>query len=180
MGIYDFTVKAQDGSEVSLEDYKGKVLLIVNTATGCGFTPQYEELQKLYDLHQKDGFEILDFPCNQFADQAPGSDEEIHSFCTLRFGTTFPQFSKIDVLGPNAEPLFKYLSENTTFEGFGKSPMTLILSGAVKKMDKDYKNNGNVKWNFTKFLINRDGEIVARFEPTVAMKDVKEKVEEIL
>ena len=180
MGIYDFTVKAQDGSEVSLEDYKGKVLLIVNTATGCGFTPQYEELQKLYDLHQKDGFEILDFPCNQFADQAPGSDEEIHSFCTLRFGTTFPQFSKIDVLGPNAEPLFKYLSENTTFEGFGKSPMTLILNGVVKKMDKDYKKNGNVKWNFTKFLINRDGEIAARFEPTVAMKDVKEKVEEIL
>ena len=180
MGIYDFTVKAQDGSEVSLEDYKGKVLLIVNTATGCGFTPQYEELQKLYDLHQKDGFEILDFPCNQFADQAPGSDEEIHSFCTLRFGTTFPQFSKIDVLGPNAEPLFKYLSENTTFEGFGKSPMTLILNGVVKKMDKDYKKNGNVKWNFTKFLINRDGEIAARFEPTAAMKDVKEKVEEIL
>ena len=180
MSIYEFKVKAQDGSEVSLEDYKGKVLLIVNTATGCGFTPQYDELQDLYELHQKDGFEILDFPCNQFEEQAPGSDEEIHSFCTGRFGITFPQFSKIDVLGENADPLFKYLSENTKFEGFGKSPMTLILNGVVKRMDKDFKNNGNIKWNFTKFLINRDGEIVARFEPTASLKDVKAKVEEVL
>ena len=180
MSIYDFTVKAQDGSEVSLADYKGKVLLIVNTATGCGFTPQYDELQKLYELHQKDGLEILDFPCNQFAGQAPGSDEEIHAFCTGRFGITFPQFSKIDVWGENADPLYRYLSENTTFAGFGKSPMTLILNGVVKKMDKDYKKNGNVKWNFTKFLIDRNGEIVARFEPTASLKDVKAKVEEIL
>ena len=180
MNIYDFKVKAQDGSEVSLADYKGKVLLIVNTATGCGFTPQYDELQDFYDLHQKDGLEILDFPCNQFAGQAPGSDEEIHDFCTGRYGITFPQFSKIDVLGEGADPLFKYLSENTTFEGFGKSPMTMILKGVVKKMDKDYKNNGNIKWNFTKFLINRGGEIVARFEPTASLKDVKAKVEEVL
>ena len=180
MGIYDFKVKARDGSEVSLSDYKGKVLLIVNTATGCGFTPQYGELQDLYELHRKDGLEILDFPCNQFAEQAPGSDEEIHSFCADRFGITFPQFSKIDVLGANAHPLFKYLSENTAFGGFGKRPMTLILSGVVKKMDKDYKNNGNVKWNFTKFLISREGEIVARFEPTASLRDVKAKVEEVL
>ena len=180
MSIYDFKVKAQDGSEVSLSDYRGKVLLIVNTATGCGFTPQYTDLQALYNEHQADGLEILDFPCNQFADQAPGSDEEIHTFCTGRFGITFPQFSKIDVLGENADPLFKHLSENTSFEGFGKGPMTLILNGVVKKMDKDFKNNGKIKWNFTKFLINRDGEIVARFEPTVNMKDVKTKVEEVL
>ena len=180
MSVYDFKVKAQDGSEVSLADYQGKVLLIVNTATGCGFTPQYDELQDLYDVHQKDGLEILDFPCNQFADQAPGSDEEIHSFCTGRYGITFPQFSKIDVLGDNAEPLFKYLSENTTFGGFGKGPMSLILSTAVKKMDKDYKNNSNVKWNFTKFLIDRNGNIVARFEPTESMDTLKEKVEEVL
>ena len=180
MSIYDFKVKAQDGSEVSLADYRGKVLLIVNTATGCGFTPQYDELQDLYEEHQKDGLEILDFPCNQFADQAPGSDEEIHSFCTGRYGITFPQFSKIDVLGEGADPLFRYLSENTTFEGFGKGPMTLILKGVVKKMDKDYKNNGNIKWNFTKFLMNREGEIVARFEPTASLKDVKAKVEDIL
>ena len=180
MSVYDFKVKAQDGSEVSLADYQGKVLLIVNTATGCGFTPQYDELQDLYDAHQKDGLEILDFPCNQFADQAPGSDEEIHSFCTGRYGITFPQFSKIDVLGDNADPLFKYLSENTTFGGFGKGPMSLILSTAVKKMDKDYKNNSNVKWNFTKFLIDRGGNIIARFEPTESMDTLKEKVEEVL
>ena len=180
MSVYDFKVKAQDGSEVSLADYQGKVLLIVNTATGCGFTPQYDELQDLYDAHRKDGLEILDFPCNQFADQAPGSDEEIHSFCTGRYGITFPQFSKIDVLGENADPLFKYLSDNTTFEGFGKGPMSLILSAAVKRMDKDYKNNSKVKWNFTKFLIDRNGNIVARFEPAASMDTVKEKVEEVL
>ena len=180
MGVYDFKVKTQDGGEVSLADYRGKVLLIVNTATGCGFTPQYSELQDLYELHQKDGLEILDFPCNQFAGQAPGSDGEIHDFCTGRYGITFPQFSKIDVLGPSADPLFRYLSENTAFGGFGSGPMTLILKGVVKKMDRDYKNNGNVKWNFTTFLIGRDGEIAARFEPTAAMKDVKAKVEELL
>ncbi|MCH5260015.1 MAG: glutathione peroxidase [Lachnospiraceae bacterium] len=180
MSVYDFKVKAQDGSEVSLADYKGKVLLIVNTATGCGFTPQYDELQDLYDAHQKDGLEILDFPCNQFREQAPGTDEEIHSFCTGRYGITFPQFSKIDVLGENAHPLFKYLSDNTTFEGFGKGPMALILKAAVKSMDKDYKNNGNVKWNFTKFLIDRDGNIAARFEPTESLDTVQEKVEEVL
>lgn len=180
MSVYDYKVKAQDGSEISLADYRGKVLLIVNTATGCGFTPQYDELQALYDAHQKDGLEILDFPCNQFREQAPGSDEEIHSFCTGRYGITFPQFSKIDVLGENAHPLFKYLSDNTTFEGFGKGPMALILKAAVKSIDKDYKNNGNVKWNFTKFLIDREGNIVARFEPTESLDTVKEKVEEVL
>ena len=180
MGVYDFMVKAQDGSEVALSDYRGKVLLIVNTATGCGFTPQYDELQDMYELYQKDGLEILDFPCNQFANQAPGSDEEIHSFCTGRYGITFPQFSKIDVWGENADPLYKYLSANTKFEGFGKGPMALIVGAAVKKMDKDYKNNGSVKWNFTKFLIDRDGNISARFEPTESIKIVQSKVEELL
>lgn len=180
MSIYDFTVKAQDGSQVSLADYKGKVLLIVNTATGCGFTPQYEELQDLYDLHQKDGLEILDFPCNQFGEQAPGSDEEIHRFCTGRYGITFRQFSKIDVLGENADPLFRYLSENASFEGFGKNPTTLVLNGFAKRLNKDDKNSNNIKWNFTKFLISRDGQIAARFEPTVSMKTVQEKVEKAL
>ena len=178
--IYDFTVKAQDGSDVSLADYKGKVLLIVNTATGCGFTPQYEPLQEIYDSYHEQGLEILDFPCNQFANQAPGTDDEIHTFCTGRFGITFPQFSKIDVLGENADPLFKYLSENTKFQGFGKSPMALMMNGVAKKMDKDFKNNGNVKWNFTKFLISKDGEILARFEPTEKMETVKEAVAKAL
>ena len=137
MNIYDFTVKAQDGSEVSLADYKGKVLLIVNTATGCGFTPQYDELQDIYDAFKDKGFEILDFPCNQFGEQAPGDDEEIHSFCTGRFGITFPQFSKMDVNGENAIPLFKWLTGNTKFDGFGMSPMGVMLTGIVKKMDSE-------------------------------------------
>ena len=180
MSIYDFRVTAQDGSEVALADYRGKVLLIVNTATGCGFTPQYSELQELYAACHEQGLEILDFPCNQFGGQAPGNDEEIHSFCTGRFGITFPQFSKIDVLGENAAPLYKWLSENSSFEGFGMGPMGLAMSGIAKKMDKDYKKNGKVKWNFTKFLISRDGEILARFEPTASMKSVMEKVKAVL
>ncbi len=179
MNIYDFSVKKQDGREVALSEYKGKVLLVVNTATGCGFTPQYDELQDIYEEYKDKGLEILDFPCNQFGEQAPGDDEEIHSFCTGRYGITFPQFSKVDVNGENAIPLYKWLTDNTTFGGFGKNPMSLILTGVVKKMDKDYKNNGNIKWNFTKFLIDRNGEIAARFEPT-DMKSLKEKIEECL
>ena len=180
MTLYDINIQAADGRQVSMADHRGKVLLIVNTATGCGFTPQYTELQEMYTAYQAQGFEILDFPCNQFGEQAPGDDEEIHSFCTGRFGITFPQFSKIDVLGENAIPLYKWLSENTEFVGFGMSPMGLAMSGIAKKMDKDYKKNGNVKWNFTKFLISRDGEILARFEPTASMKSVIEKVKAVL
>ncbi|MBQ7346895.1 MAG: glutathione peroxidase [Clostridia bacterium] len=180
MSIYDFKVKAQDGREVSLSDYRGKVLLIVNTATGCGFTPQYDALQDLYDAHHDAGLEILDFPCNQFGEQAPGDDEEIHSFCTGRYGITFPQFSKVDVIGEHAIPLFAWLSENSKFEGFGKSPMALMMNGVAKKMDKDFKKNGAVKWNFTKFLIDREGNIVARFEPTASMKSVAEQVKAVL
>ena len=177
MNIYDFSVKTRKGEDVSLSNYKGKVLLIVNTATGCGFTPQYDELQDLYDEFKDQGLEILDFPCNQFANQAPGDDEEIHSFCTGRYGITFPQFAKIDVNGENAIPLFKWLTENTTFKGFGNSPMGMMLSIAVKKTDKEYKNNGNIKWNFTKFLIDRNGDIVERFEPT-DMKNLKSKIQD--
>ena len=180
MSIYDFKVRAQDGSEVSMEQYRGRVLIIVNTATGCGFTPQYDELQDLYELHQKDGLEILDFPCNQFMEQTPGTDEEIHSFCTGRYGITFPQFSKVDVNGENAIPLYKYLTQNTTFGGFGKGPMAIVLKPIVKRMDKDYKNNGNIKWNFTKIVIDRNGNIAGRFEPTQPMEALKSKVEELL
>ena len=181
MNVYDFTVKAQDGSEVSLADYKGKVLLIVNTATGCGFTPQYDELQELYEADKDKGLEILDFPCNQFGEQAPGDDEEIHSFCTGRYGITFPQFSKIDVNGENAIPLYQWLEENGKFEGFDKlNPASAMLSMVAKKMDPDYKNNNNIKWNFTKFLVDREGKVVARFEPMTALKKVKAKVEELL
>ncbi|MBQ4591234.1 MAG: glutathione peroxidase [Clostridia bacterium] len=180
MSMYDFTVKTRDGRDVSLADYKGKVLLIVNTATGCGFTPQYRELQELYDEFRDAGFEILDFPCNQFGEQAPGTDEEIHTFCTGRFGITFPQFAKIDVNGEHAVPLYRWLTENTVFGGFDKSPAGLMMSQILKKADKDYAKTGSVKWNFTKFLIGRDGRILARFEPTASMKKVKTAVKEAL
>lgn len=179
MNIYDFTVKAQDGKEISLSEFKGKVLLIVNTATGCGFTPQYAELQEMYEQFKDKGFEILDFPCNQFGEQTPGSDEEVHNFCTGRFRITFPQFSKIEVNGENAIPLYKWITQSTKFEGFN-GPGAIILNPIVKKMDKDYKNNGNIKWNFTKILVNREGEIVARYEPTAGVKKISEKLKYLL
>ncbi|MBO4916174.1 MAG: glutathione peroxidase [Oscillospiraceae bacterium] len=179
MNVYDFTVKTRKGEDVALSDFKGKVLLIVNTATGCGFTPQYKELQELYDADHEKGLEILDFPCNQFANQAPGSDEEIHTFCTGRFGITFPQYAKIDVNGEQASPLYQWLTGNTTFGGF-KGAAGLALAPIVKKMDKDYKNNGSIKWNFTKILIDREGNIAGRFEPTDPMNKVKEAVEALL
>lgn len=166
MNIYDFTVKAQDGSDVSLADYKGKLLLVVNTATECGLTPQYAPLQEIYNEFKDQGFDILDFPCNQFLGQAPGTDNEIHTFCTGRFGITFPQFSKIEVNGENSDPLFKWLRENTTFGALDDSPLGVAIAAEAEKMDPDYKNNSNIKWNFTKFLIDREGNIVKRFEPT--------------
>jgi len=180
MSIYDFTVQAQDGSTVSLSQYEGKVLLIVNTATECGFTPHYEDLQVLYSEFQNDGLEILDFPCNQFGAQAPGTNDEIHTFCTSRYGVTFPQFDKIDVNGEHAIPLYQYLTANTKFEGFDKNPMGIMMSGILKKIDKDYTKNSSIKWNFTKFLIGREGEIIARFEPTTPMKKVNEAVKAAL
>ncbi|MCR5495423.1 MAG: glutathione peroxidase [Treponema sp.] len=179
MNLYDFTVKNRDGSDKALSDFKGKVALVVNTATACGFTPQYKELQEIYtELHDK-GLEILDFPCNQFANQAPESSEEIHTFCTGRFGITFPQFAKIDVNGENSIPLYKWIRENTKFAGF-KGASGLMLSAVVKKTDKDYKNNGNIKWNFTKILFDKEGNIAGRFEPTDSMESLKEKILELL
>lgn len=179
MNIYDFTVQEQDGREVSLAAFQGKVLLVVNTATGCGFTPQYTELQEMYQEFADQGLEILDFPCNQFANQAPGADEEIHDFCTGRYGITFPQYHKVDVNGDNAIPLYKWFTANTKFQGFN-GPAKLFLTPIAKKMDPDYKNNGNIKWNFTKFLIDREGNIVARYEPTAKMDSIRERLKEIL
>ena len=172
--IYDFKALTSKGKEIDFSQFQGKVLLIVNTASKCGFTPQFAGLEELNQKYKGKGLVIVGFPCNQFKEQAPGTDEEIHTFCKGRFGITFPQFSKIDVIGDNADPLFKYLSANTKFEGFGAKG--LVLGPVVKSMDKDYKNNGNVKWNFTKFLIGRDGEILARFEPTTGMGKVREAV----
>ena len=147
MSIYEFNVIDRTGSDVSLSQYEGKVLLIVNTATECGFTPHYEDLQALYNEFQKDGLEILDFPCNQFGAQAPGSNEEIHTFCTSRYGVTFPQFDKIDVNGEHAIPLYQYLTANTKFEGFEKNPMGYYTSyyAYVKGFDNEYTLNVNGK-----------------------------------
>lgn len=178
--IYDLKVEAADGSFLNLSDYKGKVILVVNTATGCGFTPHYAPIEEMYEKYHNDGFEVIDVPCNQFAGQAPESDEEIHEFCTLKYHTQFPQMKKSDVNGENAIHLFNYLKEKKGFEGFGKGPKALAMSALLKKIDKDYKNNSEIKWNFTKFLINREGEVVARFEPTVDMKKVEEAVAELI
>ena len=174
--VYDFTVKDREGSDVSLADYKGKVLLIVNTATGCGFTPHYEPLEEMYHEFKARGFEILDFPCNQFANQAPGSDEEIHSFCTLKFGTEFPQFAKLDVNGEAAHPLFAYLANEKPFEGFGKGIKNAMLDKFTKANNKKFGDQAYIQWNFTKFLIDREGNVIARFEPTVDMAEVREAV----
>ena len=180
MNIYDYKVTAADGSEVSLSDFQGKVIMVVNTATGCGFTPHYAPIEKMYeDFHEK-GFEVIDVPCNQFAGQTPGTDEEIHDFCTLKYHTQFPQMKKSDVNGENAIPLFKYLKSQKGFEGFGKGPKALAMGMLLKTIDKDYKNNPEIKWNFTKFIIDRKGEVVARFEPTTDMKDVRACVEKLV
>ena len=174
--IYDYSVKDRKGNEVSLQEYAGKVLLIVNTATGCGFTSQYEPLEAMYREFKDQGFEILDFPCNQFANQAPGDAEEIHSFCTMIFGTEFPQFAKIDVNGENADPLFVYLAAEKPFNGFGKGLKNAALNKYAAMNNKKYGDKTNIGWNFTKFLVDREGRVIARFEPTTDMEEVRAAV----
>ena len=178
--VYDFTVKDRQGREVSLSEYRGKVLLIVNTATGCGFTPHYEPLEAMYKELKDRGLEILDFPCNQFAGQAPGNADEIHEFCTLKFGTEFPQFAKIDVNGESADPLFAYLAAEKPFEGFGRGLKSAALNKFAAMNNKAFGDKAYIKWNFTKFLVDREGKVIARFEPTVDMTDVRAAVEQAL
>jgi len=178
--VYDFTVKNNQGEDVSLKDYEGKVLLIVNTATGCGFTPHYDPLEAMYKELKDEGFEILDFPCNQFAGQAPDSDDKINEFCTMKFGTDFPRFAKIDVNGDDAIPLFAFLATEKPFEGFGKGLKNAALNKFANANNKKYGDKAYIKWNFTKFLVNRAGEVIARFEPTVEMDEVKNAVVEAL
>ncbi|MCR4600652.1 MAG: glutathione peroxidase [Clostridia bacterium] len=174
--VYDFTVKDLQKNDVSLSDYRGKVLLIVNTATGCGFTPHYDPLEAMYKDFRDRGFEILDFPCNQFADQAPGSEEEIHEFCTLKFGTEFPQFAKIDVNGEDADPLFAHLATEIPFSGFGKGLKNAALKKFTDINNKKFGDKAYIKWNFTKFLVDRQGKVIARFEPTADMEEVRAAV----
>lgn len=178
--IYDYKVTKANGEKLSLSEYKGKVMLIVNTATGCGFTPQYEPIEKLYkDYHEK-GLEILDIPCNQFGGQAPGSDEEIHEFCTLHYNTTFPQMKKSDVNGENELPLYTYLKEQKGFAGFDEHKLKGLLEDMFSKADPDWAKKSDIKWNFTKFVIDRQGNVVARFEPTADMAKVEECIKSLL
>ena len=175
--VYDFKVKDDTGKEVSLAKYKGKVLLIVNTATRCGFTPQYNELQALYEKYQGEGLEILDFPCNQFGQQAPGTIEEIHEFCSANFNIKFPQFDKIDVNGANEHPLYTYLKSQKSFGGFDLNDKTgKLLDDMMRKRDANYDKNSDIKWNFTKFLVSADGRVLKRYEPTDKMADIEADV----
>ncbi len=179
--VYDLKVTNDEGKEVSLSDYKGKVMLIVNTATRCGFTPQYKELEELYQKYSQSGLEILDFPCNQFGQQAPGSIEEIHNFCTPNFNIHFPQFDKIDVNGDNAHPLFTYLKSKQAFGGFDLNErLGKLLDDMMRKKDPEFDKNPDIKWNFTKFLIDRQGNVIKRFEPTDKMADVEMEIAKAL
>ncbi len=181
MNLYDYTVKDMNGNDVKLSEYKDKVVLVINTATECGFTPQYAPLESLYKKYLDKGFIILDFPCNQFGEQAPGTVDEIHTFCTGRFGITFPQFGKIDVNGDNAIDLYKDLVNNTKFEGFDKEhEITPILEDLLPKFDKDWNKKSTIKWNFTKFLFDREGNLVKRFEPTFALNKLEDNIVKLL
>lgn len=181
MSIYDFKVKDTQGNEVQLKKYSGQVLLIVNSATKCGFTPQYNELTEIYNEFKDEGFIILDFPCNQFGNQAPGTGEEIKEACRLNFLVQYPIFEKIDVNGENEDPLYTFLKQEKGFEGFDKDhPLAEKIEEVVSSIDSDYMNNNDIKWNFTKFLVDRQGNVIARFEPTKDLNTVKEQIKELL
>lgn len=179
--VYDFTVKDRKGDNVSLKEYANEVLLIVNTATKCGFTPTYEELENLYKKYHSQGFEILDFPCNQFGQQAPGTDEAIHEFCKLTYGTEFPRFKKLKVNGEEADPLYKFLKEQKGFAGFDMShKIAPILVDMFDKADPNWRESAEIKWNFTKFLINKKGQVVKRYEPTEKIEHIAADIEQLL
>lgn len=180
MNAYDYSIWDASGREIPLKDYEGKVMLIVNTATACGFTPQYEDIENLYEDYHDKGLEIIDIPCNQFGAQAPGTDEEIHEFCKLHYNTKYLQARKSDVNGPDALPLYTYLKSQKGFEGFGDYPRSDFMREKMQVLNPDYEDNPDIKWNFTKFVIDRKGDVVARFEPTVSMSEVVECVEGLL
>ncbi len=181
MTIYDVKVDGRNGERVSMEEYKGQVVMVINSATECGFTPQYDQLQDMYEKYADEGFVILDFPCNQFGNQAPGSDEEIVSFCDSRYGITFPIFSKVKVNGDDQSELFAFLKEQQGFNGFDLDlDQGKMMDQMLRGKDPEYDKNNDIKWNFTKFLIDRDGNVVQRFEPTEDMGYVESKVEELI
>ena len=178
--IYDYKITTGTGEVLDLADYKGKVVLIVNTATGCGFTPQYSELSHWYNEYHDKGLEIVDIPCNQFGHQAPGTDEEIHAFCTSNYNTPFRQMRKSDVNGENELPLYTYLKSEKGFAGFDEHPFKDLLEKTFAGQDPDWDKKPDIKWNFTKFVIDRAGNVVARFEPTAYMGDVEDCIVALL
>lgn len=181
MGIYEYSLKDKKGAEVSLRDYEGKVVLIVNTASKCGFTPQYEGLEKLYKAYKDRGLTILAVPSNQFGEQEPGSNEEVQAFCRVNYGVSFPVMGKADVRGASAIPLYKYLTKEKGFSGFPPSETTEMLAGHIaKNLPADYLDDDQIKWNFTKFLVNKKGEVIARFEPVVAPDAISGEIEKLL
>ena len=181
MSLYDFKMRSISGKEVSLADFKGKVLLIVNTASKCGFTSQYEELQELYNMYQQYGLEILGFPSNQFAAQEPGSNDEVQSFCKINYGVTFPLFEKMDVRGDHAHPLFHYLTEKAPFKGFDPNhPIAEKLQSVLKEQFPELLEGNGIKWNFTKFLVDKQGHVVGRYEPTTPPLAMKSDIEKLL
>ena len=179
MSIYDFKVKTRSGEDFNLESLKGKVLLIVNTATGCGFTPQYEGLEKLYEKYHEKGLEILDFPCDQFGHQAPGSDDEIHTFCTSKYNTKFDQFSKIEVNGENENPLYTFLKKECPSEEVIGIKNKMAMK-AIEKISTTCKKDGDIKWNFTKFLVDKSGNVVKRYDSTFNPLDMENDILKLL
>lgn len=181
MSIYDFTVKTNRGEEKSLADYKGKVVLIVNTASKCGFTPQFEGLEALYKKYKEQGLEVLGFPCNQFLDQDPGTAGEIEQFCRLNYGVSFQLFEKGDVRGENAQPLFQYLTKEKGFKGLDLAHKNgKVLQGVLEEKFPAWLKDDGIKWNFTKFLVDREGNVVERYEPTTEPKDIAGAIEKLL
>lgn len=180
MSIYDYTYTSIEGNPVSMSDHKGKVVLIVNTASKCGFAPQYEGLEALYQRYRDQGFVVIGFPCNQFMDQEPGDEAAISEFCSVRYGVTFPMSAKADVRGDDAIPLFRYLTKQKGFEGMGKGLKNKAFDMMLKAKYKDGYKDSQVKWNFTKFLVDRHGEVTARFEPAVEPADIAAHVEKLL
>ena len=181
MKMSQLIVERIDKTKEKMKNYEGKVLLIVNTASKCGFTPQYEELERLYQKYHRDGFEILAFPCNQFKNQEPEEDAEIEKFCRTTYDVTFPLFSKVEVKGAGAHPLFSMLTEEKGFKGFDSGhALSGKLNEILSQEDPDYQNSDDIKWNFTKFLIDRSGTVIERFEPTADMETVDKRISEIL
>ncbi len=180
MQFYDFSLQDGKGQDVALSQFKGKVVLVVNTATGCGFTPHYAAIEKWYEQFHDQGLEVIDVPCNQFYGQAPGTDEEIHNFCQLNYNTRFPQMKKADVNGENELPLYAFLKAQQGFRGFPQNEMGPKMDALLATIDPDYRNNADIKWNFTKFVVNKNGEVAARFEPNAELEEVEACLKKLL